>query len=127
VSKLVITRGGPDLPEVGPVRKGNVIGKALWDDGQPIAGKSIQMCERPRMMFKTTPCDDAAFKLTAETGADGSFHFEGVPVGPYGFSIKASSQWSITSGSMTCCAKLTDGATIDLGPLTLRRKAAGKH
>ncbi len=126
VSKMVITKGGPKLPVVGPVQQGTVVGKALWDDGQPIAGTSIQMCERPRMMFKNTPCADAAFGLTAQTGADGSFRFEHVPVWQYGFSIKATDTWSITSGSMTCCAKLTNNGTIDLGSLVLRRGKAGK-
>ena len=62
----------------------------MWPTSRskPVIGASVEICGQPKMMFSHSPCEDAALKLIASTGADGSFMFKDVPVAEYGFAIK---------------------------------------
>lgn len=119
VDALLLLAGGPALPELGEVQKGTITGKIIRG-GQPVTSVDVEICESPLSMFQQSPCDSASFGRRVQTDATGTFRFDDIPIGTYGFAIKPSDQWMVLIGA-DCCARMKPGSTYDVGSIPLDR------
>jgi hypothetical protein len=118
VEAIYVVGSGPTLPEVGPAAKGSIRGK-LFKDGAAAFDRDIEVCASPSMLFEKTPCSSAAFYRSVTTDKEGTFLFEGVPLGTYGFAIKKpDGKWGITP--VDCCSKMQEGKVFDIGTIELK-------
>ena len=121
VRGMVVVGAGPDLPEVGEVKKGILKGKILLD-GAPHASADIALCPEPSSVgIKTSPCEDSPVRFDGKTAEDGAFEFKDVPLGAYGLAVKVDDKWKITlSGQFG--AKMKEGEALDVGALKFKKK-----
>ena len=125
VSAILIAGSGPELPELGAVKKGFVRGRVLVG-GKAAVGAAVEMCASPATMLHPgeTPCkakgNPWVFRYT--TSADGEFAFKDVPISSYGFAAKprGAGKWSVGFRGEICCTKLEEGKTLDIGALEIR-------
>lgn len=117
VETILVTAGGPTLPRVGPVATGGIAGKLLRG-GSPVVGIAVELCANPAMVFRATPCTESSFRQAAVTEVDGTFRFDGVPLGTYRFALKAGPKWTTTL--LPCCTGMRKGQVFDVGALTLK-------
>ena len=119
VDHLLVVGNGPDrLPRASAPATGTVVGKVIRD-GTPVSNTDLQICASPDMMFEKTPCENKPFVRSAKTDDGGQFHLPDVPIGSYGFAIKANDKWMITIGG-GCCTAMKDGKEFDVGALRLK-------
>lgn len=118
---LVLGSGPEKLPGAGPIRKGSLKGK-LTRDGQPMAGLKVELCPSPSLvMFGKTPCDGASVRLKGESGDDGVWQFDEVPLGDYGIAVKVDGAWQVTLG-LSLSNDMAEGELHDAGELVLQHK-----
>ena len=86
----------------------------------PAAGSRVEICDLPRMMFKSSPCEDKPFSRSTKTDDQGSFTFKDVPLNAYGIAAQKGGKWSTTMGSS--CSGLKEGEVCNLGTLTIKGK-----
>ncbi len=119
VKGVLVVGAGPDLPDVGEVKKGTLQGKILID-GAPLADADIEMCPEPATLIKRSPCEESPVAFSGKTGADGSFRFEEAPLGAYGIAVRVGGKWKTTlSGQYG--AKMKEGETHDIGALKFKK------
>jgi hypothetical protein len=119
VKGMLVVGAGPELPSVGEVQKGTLRGKILID-GVALGDADIEMCPEPATLIKKSPCEESPVAFTGKTGADGSFEFEGAPLGAYGIAVKVGDKWKTTlSGQYG--AKMKAGETHDIGALKFKK------
>lgn len=121
VEDIVVVGAGPELPQVGPVKKGGLKGKILAE-GKGLANTQIEMCPKPDSMFEKSPCDDSTTRFSATTDADGNFEFSEVPLGAYGVAVKVGEKWQITFGS-EYGAEMKEGETLDIGSIKVKQSS----
>ena len=117
IRKIVVQGAGPPLPAPGPQKLGSVAGRVKRED-QPVAGAEIEICVRPTAVGGGTPCAAAPFSKRGKTGADGSFRFRDVPVGPYRFAIQSGGRWTVTFSP--CCTGMKPDQVFDVGVVQVR-------
>ncbi len=117
VTAIAVLGAGPSLPTIGTASTGTVVGKVLVK-GQPVGGAAIELCDMPLTMFEKTPCDNAPSTHTATALADGTFSVADVPIGSYGFAVKAAGKWLIMIGG-NCCTEMQAGKSYDVGSIKL--------
>jgi hypothetical protein len=119
VKAMLIVGAGPQLPEVGEVKKGTIKGKILID-GAPLADADIEMCPEPATLIKKSPCEDSPVKFAGKTAADGAFEFQSTPLGAYGIAVRVGDKWKTTlSGQYG--AKMKENETHDIGALKFKK------
>ncbi len=85
ISALAISGGGLGvLPPTGPTRYGALAGQVTLRR-RPVAGVRVVLCPElsAGQEFRNNPCESARFSRVAETGVDGRYLFEDVPLGHY--------------------------------------------
>jgi hypothetical protein len=113
VSGMAIVGAGPPLPAVAEIQRGNVVG-VVTDGGKPVAGVPVEICAQPRSIFSAnaSPCGEEPFHMEVLTATDGSFKFDGVPVGAYGFAVKGpGGKWIISMRDF--CKGMKEGGTCE--------------
>jgi len=120
IEDILVLGAGPELPEVGEVKKGGIKGKILTD-GKGVAETEVEMCPSPNMMFKKSPCADSPVNFSGKTDADGNFAFAEVPIGAYGVSVKVGDKWQLTMSS-NFGQKMKEGETYDIGAIKVKSK-----
>jgi hypothetical protein len=119
VKAILVLGAGPQLPEVGEVKKGTLEGKILIDN-VALADAEIEMCPEPATLIKKSPCEDSPVKFSGKTAADGGFEFKETPLGAYGIAVKVGDKWKTTlSGQYG--AKMKAGETHDIGALKFKK------
>jgi hypothetical protein len=119
VQAVALTGNGPTFPAVGAAKKGGVKGKLLME-GAAVADTDVEMCPRPSMMYKGTPCEDSKAKFAAKSDAEGYFEFKDVPLGSYGIAVKLGDKWRITF-TQDFGSDMKEGSTYDIGSITLKK------
>jgi hypothetical protein len=120
VTHLVVVGRGPELPQAGEVKKGNVKG-SIVDGDKGIAAVDVELCESPSMIYSKTPCTGAPTHLRGKTDADGNFQFTDVPLGAYGVAVKVGKKWQITMGA-GYGSTMKAGDTIEIGKIEIDKK-----
>ena len=120
VTQLVVIGRGPELPQAGEVKKGNVKGSIVEGD-KGVATVDVELCESPSMMYSKTPCTGAPTHLKGKTDADGNFEFTDVPLGAYGVAVKIGKKWQITMGA-GYGSTMKAGDTIEIGKIEIQTK-----
>ncbi len=118
VAGVAVRGEGPPLPEAGAIKKGGLKGRVL-KEGAAVANVKIELCESPSLIYTRTPCTGAPTHLKGKTDAEGSFAFEGVPLGAYGIAVQSGRKWQITLGA-ALGTSMTEGAIYDIGSLELK-------
>ncbi len=117
---LAVGAGPKVVPEAGKVAEGNLKG-LLYLEGAPAPNAKVEICDLPRMSFKTSPCEDKPFTRSTTTNDKGEFTFEKVPLNAYGVAALVGGKWSKTMGSS--CSGIQEGQTCDLGKLNIKRRS----
>ncbi len=93
---LAIVEAGPTLPEPMEKAPGSMNGRVVFEDGQPVAEATVEICpgRLGSMLFDETPCADQPFIRTTETDADGRFSIPDLPVGFYGLAVNTGDGWT---------------------------------
>ena len=112
----VIGDGPPSLPAKSEQRKGTVTGKVL-KGSQPVSGADVELCPSP-LPSMDEPCKGASFHRSVKTAADGTFKFEGVPLGTFGLAYRSKSRWK-QQLLTRCCSQLKNADAVDVGVLKL--------
>lgn len=117
ISALAV-KGAPVLPPPEAITKtATVQGQVIF--GQlPVAQTRVQLCsEGGALDFRNTPCEDRFFVEETVTDFNGSFVFEGVPLGSLGLAVvNPNDEWMIVVGSIDV---FEEGEVMDLGYIDL--------
>lgn len=117
VSAALVFDDGPSLPTLTAAVTGAITGRVLRA-GRPMAGAAVELCDLPLLVFQGSPCDGSTQRFSATTDGRGRFTLARVPVGSYGFAVKAAGPWQLLLGA-ACCTALTPDQPYDVGALTL--------
>lgn len=120
VTHVIVVGRGPELPQAGEVKKGNVKGSIVEGD-KGLAAVEVEMCESPSFIYRKTPCTGAPTHLRGKTDADGNFQFTDVPLGAYGVAVKIGKKWQITMGA-GYGSTMKAGDTIEIGKIEIEKK-----
>lgn len=120
VTHLVVVGRGPELPQAGDVKKGNVKG-SIVDGDKGLAAVDVELCESPSFIYTKTPCHGAPTHLRGKTDAEGNFQFTDVPLGAYGVAVKIGKKWQITMGA-GYGSTMKAGDTIEIGKIEIETK-----
>jgi streptogramin lyase len=118
IEQILVSGEGPELPPPGEQATGAVEGRLVRGD-EPVVGARIEVCRRPSLVFRDSPCGEAPFAQSAVTGEGGAFRFEGLPVGTWRFAVRQDDKWTVTLSD--CCAGMKAGETWDAGAIDLAK------
>lgn len=75
--------GAPQLPPETPPKTARVTGRVVLD-GAPVAETAVRLCSGTgASSFDEHPCEELAFSTVAQTGGDGVFRLQDVPLGSF--------------------------------------------
>jgi hypothetical protein len=119
VQAFAVGAGPTGLPEAGPPRHAAVSARFVRGDA-PFANADVELCPRPGMLFSgESPCDGSAYRVVGRTGADGSVTFPEVPIAPLQVTFRTADGWKSVLGRAWRCCEEVQGASMDLGDVTL--------
>ena len=123
IETAVILAGGPTLPASIEKAPGSLSG-SMTLDGTPHADKLVEICVQSLSSFFSgdTPCADQPLFFQTNTGADGSFTFEDVPVGNYVIVVETDDGWAQLTTEYGFGSEFTpvlSDENTDVGELTI--------
>ncbi len=87
IDSLIVTGDGPALPPSTALLSQSVKGVFVRGDGSPLADTALDLC--PSFdAYADSFCSTAPFQAHTRTARDGSYVFEGVPLGSYEINIR---------------------------------------
>jgi len=119
IKGVLVVGAGPELPSAGESKRGGLQGKLLVA-GVPLSGADVELCARPEVVFKESPCAKASTRLTGKTDEKGAFVIRDAPLGKYGIAAKVGEDWQVQGASAN--QQMKEGEVFDFGTITLAVK-----
>lgn len=119
IREIVVTKGGPALPQsAGQKKVASLKGKIVLDN-EAIGKTDVEICPSPSWLISGTPCGESPIKFTGQSNDSGEFEFKDVPLGSYGVAFKGKDgKWMTTFGNRT--SKMREGQNYDMGSINVK-------
>ncbi len=107
ITSLVISEGGPPLPELQEKAPGSLSGQVVHIDGTPAENATVEVClgRVSTLLQSEIPCTRNAYVQSTQTDAEGHFVLEDLPIGHYAVTFKGGDEWKILTSRFGLTSK----------------------